>query len=150
MQGKREKPDPTLKDAQDETEMVIFDAVDNLLKTTNTDPQEVRARRRAPRRNPAPPAPGWAPDGAGPGPAPASRCGVLERAARATMGREWMVLVPSGQARGAGASMRQLGQACGQRAHTLPARPPAARRQPPAGPGPDAAARARPARRSTS
>ena len=42
MQGKREKLEPTLKDAQDETEMVIFDAVENLLKATNTDPQEAR------------------------------------------------------------------------------------------------------------
>ena len=40
MQGKRERLEPTLKDAQDETEMVIFDAVENLLKTTNTAPQE--------------------------------------------------------------------------------------------------------------
>ena len=40
MQGKRERLEPTLKDAQDETEMVIFDAVENLLKTTNTAAQE--------------------------------------------------------------------------------------------------------------
>lgn len=40
MQGKRERLEPTLKDAQEETEMVIFDAVENLLKTTNTAAQE--------------------------------------------------------------------------------------------------------------
>ncbi len=86
MQGKREKPDPMLKDAQDETEMVIFDAVDNLLKTTNTDPQEVRhAPAGAPSR-PAPPTPGCALDDAEPGPAPARRRKVRKRAARAAMG----------------------------------------------------------------
>ncbi len=31
----------TLKDAMDETEMVIFDVVENLLRNNNVDPQEV-------------------------------------------------------------------------------------------------------------
>jgi hypothetical protein len=33
----------TLKDAMDETEMVIFDVVENLLRNNNVDPQEVRS-----------------------------------------------------------------------------------------------------------
>lgn len=32
----------TLKDAMDETEMIIFDVVENLLRNNNVDPQEVR------------------------------------------------------------------------------------------------------------
>ena len=41
MNGKRQKMDPTTQDAQDETEMIIFDVVGNLLKNTNTSPAEV-------------------------------------------------------------------------------------------------------------
>lgn len=41
MSGKRQKMDPTTQDAQEETEMIIFDVVGNLLKTTNTSPAEV-------------------------------------------------------------------------------------------------------------
>ena len=41
-QGKRgDATNPTLADAQAETELIIFDFVDNLLKKTNTDPLEV-------------------------------------------------------------------------------------------------------------
>ena len=41
IQGKRQKQVPTLQDAQDETEMILFDVVSNLLETTNTNPLEV-------------------------------------------------------------------------------------------------------------
>jgi hypothetical protein len=41
IQGKRTETQPSLKDAQEETEFVIFDAVGNLLAKTNTDPSEV-------------------------------------------------------------------------------------------------------------
>jgi hypothetical protein len=34
----------TLKDAMDETEMIIFDVVENLLRNNNVDPQEVGGR----------------------------------------------------------------------------------------------------------
>ncbi len=154
MQGKREKPDPTLKDAQDETEMVIFDAVDNLLKTTNTDPQEVCARWPAPAAIPHLKLPGWAPDGAR-----ASR-GARRRACKSRRGagvrgtRAFWLGAAGAQALRAGARTWRPHGAVGPgvqavRARTRPGRRPPAGSRPPA-PGPDAArARAR-SRRSTS
>ena len=48
LQGKRgDQIQPTPEDAKQETEMVLFDVVENLLQKTSTSPSEVRAPRHA-------------------------------------------------------------------------------------------------------
>ena len=48
LQGKRgDQIQPTPEDAKQETEMVLFDVVENLLQKTSTSPLEVRAPMHA-------------------------------------------------------------------------------------------------------